>query len=215
MAELMEALGIGGTVAAVLVVLFLLLNVIGEICTKMDKIVPSFMKIISNIKKKRNDKQEKINEQNATLTRVKSLLEEFDAHYNKDNIAKRDEWMAEVNKSMKFVRTRSMEYDNSIDKIVAALEANTKMTEDMFVESSRDRIISFAEKAGDYDVVLSREQFRRINRVYSDYERFLEEHNRTNGEIDIAYETIQDGYRHRLQTHSFLEDIKGLRTTQN
>jgi hypothetical protein len=83
------------------------------------------------------------------------------------------------------------------------------MTEDMFVESSRDRIISFAEKAGDYDILLSREQFRRINRVYDDYEKFLQDHERTNGEVDVAYQTIQDGYRHRLQHHAFLEDIKG------
>ena len=79
----------------------------------------------------------------------------------------------------------------------------------MFVESSRDRIIDFAEKAADYDILLSREQFRRIDRVYQEYESFLLERGRQNGEVDTAYEAIQDGYKHRLQQHSFLEDIKG------
>ena len=209
MQELMNALGIGGTVATVLVILFLLLNVVGEICTKMDKVVPSFMKIITKIKEKRANKKQKQKDHDDTLKLVKKLLDEVNNHYSEDNISKRDDWMGEVNKTMKFVKNQSLVYDNSLADIVKALNANTKMTEDMFVESSRDRIISFAEKAGDYDILLSREQFRRINRVYDEYEKFLVDHERTNGEVDIAYQTIQDGYRYRLQHHSFLEDIKG------
>ena len=92
---------------------------------------------------------------------------------------------------------------------MGALNANTKMTEDMFIESSRDRIIDFADKASDYSMALSHEQFRRIFRVYECYEQFLEEHNRTNGEVDIAISIIKDSYAIRMKNHSFIEDVRG------
>ena len=162
----------------------------------------------ANIKRQIQKKKLKKQEQEKLLQDVKSLLNDVNLHYSEDNIKKRNEWMEWVN-------NRAEVYDASIIKIsedlavaTQALKENTKMTEDMFVETSRDRIIDFSEKASNYDCLLSREQFRRINRVYDDYERFLEERNRQNGEIDTAYEVIQDGYKYRLKHRSFLEDMR-------
>ena len=84
---------------------------------------------------------------------------------------------------------------------------NTKMTEDMFVENSRDRIIDFAEKVSDPNYIASLEQFRRIFRVHSDYEKWLQEHGRTNGEVDTNYGIIQSAYTYRVNNHSFAEDL--------
>ena len=205
--DAIEYLGIPGTVAIVIIALFLIMQIIGELTELCGKVVPEFLKIRKYFKRKKEEKEKQQN----LLERLAEKLESFEGHYSPDNIARRNEWMRGVDDRAVTCGIQMADMTNTLIQVTQALNTNTKMTEDMFVESSRDRIISFAEKAADYDILLSREQFRRIDRVYQDYERFLEERGRQNGEVDIAYEAIQDGYRYRLQHHAFLEDIKGYR----
>lgn len=199
-------------IACILALLFIL-NVIGSILDFKGKVVPEIINFRRYRRRKRNEKEK----QNTLLKDVQKSLNEMKSHYSPEKIAERDAWIKGVNSNMSWVHQRADEYDASIERIVAALDANTKMTEDMFIESSRDRIINFAEKASDYNCILSREQFRRINRVYDDYEKFLEERHRENGEVDTAYELIQDGYKYRLKHHSFVEDMRmqQIKTEQN
>ena len=205
--DAIEYLGIPGTIAFAIIALFLIMQIVGELAEVMGKVVPEFLKIRKYFKRKKEEKAE----QAKTLKEVKQVLTDFNKHYSEDNISRRNTWMQDVDNRAVSCGAQMSELRDALLQVTQALSINTKMTEDMFVESSRDRIISFAEKAADYDILLSREQFRRIDRVYQEYERFLEERGRQNGEIDIAYEAIQDGYRHRLQQHLFLEDIKGYR----
>ena len=143
---------------------------------------------------------------------VKKLLSDVEAHYSTDNIAKRDTWM-------RWVDDRAVVYDKSIGEIgkisenlvevTKALKHCTKMTEEMFVQSSRDRIIDFAAKAGNKDSMVSKEEFYRIFKIYKKYEDFLKEHEMTNGEVDIAYRIIQESYEQHIKNHTFIEDIRG------
>lgn len=199
--DAIEYIGIPGTIGVVIIALFLIMQIIGELVECTGKVVPEFLKIRKYFKRKQEENQERMQ----TFKDMQKLLK----YYNDDNIARRNTWMQGVDDRAVSCRSEMSDMKEALIQVTKALGTNTKMTEDMFVESSRDRIISFAEKAADYDILLSREQFRRIDRVYQDYERFLEERGRQNGEVDVAYEAIQDGYRHRLQRHSFLEDIKG------
>ena len=203
--DAIEFLGIPGSIAIALVALFLMMQIIGELTELCGKVVPEFLKIRKYFKRKREEKEK----QEKLLERLAEKLESFEGHYNPDNIARRNEWMQGVDNRAVNCGIQMENMTGTLVQLTQALNTNTKMTEDMFVESSRDRIISFAEKAADYDILLSREQFRRIDRVYQEYENFLEAKGRQNGEVDIAYEAIQDGYKHRLQHHAFLEDIKG------
>ena len=196
-----EYLGIPMTVAITLVSIWFVLHIIGFVLDIKKKAVPEIMNIRGYIRRKKEEKQ--------MIKDCKELLTEFSSHYDKDNITKRNDWMKDVDDRAITCGNQMTEIKNTLLEVTQALNTNTKMTEDMFVESSRDRIISFAEKAADYDILLSREQFRRIDRVYQDYEKFLKDRGRQNGEVDTAYEAIQDGYKDRLQEHSFLEDIKG------
>ena len=190
-------------IGVIIILFFVVSNIIGEVLELFGKIVPEYIKIRKYFTRKKNEKKEL----NQTLRQVKTLLNDVNVHYSEDNITKRNKWMEWVN-------NRAVVYDDSIVEIkqtfsdvVKALNENTKMTEDMFIENSRDRIIDFADKASDYSIVLSHEQFRRIFRVYECYEKFLEERYRTNGEVNIAYEMIQDGYKYRTQNHCFAEDV--------
>lgn len=199
--DAIEYLGIPGTIATMIIMLFLISQIIGEIIELTGKVVPEIFKIRKYFKRKKEENAEQIQ----TLKDVQKLLK----YYNDDSIARRNAWMQGVDDRAVSCRSEMSDMKDALLQVTQALGTNTKMTEDMFIESSRDRIISFAEKAADYNILLSREQFRRIDRVYQDYERFLEARGRQNGEVDIAYEAIQDGYRYRLQHHTFLEDIKG------
>lgn len=203
--DAIEFLGIPGSIAIVLVALFLIMQIVGEVIELCGKVVPEFLKIRKYFKRKKEENKERME----TLKEVKQLLADVNKHYSTDNITMRNDWMRGVDDRAVTCGSQMSEMRDTLVQVTQALNTNTKMTEDMFVENSRDRIIDFAEKAADYNVLLSREQFRRIDRVYQEYEAFLEVRGRQNGEVDIAYEAIQDGYKYRLQHHSFLEDIKG------
>ena len=201
--DAIKYLGIPGTIAFAIIALFLFMQIVGELVELTGKVVPEFLKVRKYFKRKKEEEQEKMQ----TFKEMQKLLK----YYNDDNIKKRNTWMQGVDNRAVTCKSEMSDMKDALLQVTQVLSANTKMTEDMFVESSRDRIIDFAEKAADYDILLSREQFRRINRVHDDYENFLASRGRQNGEVDTAYEAIQDGYRYRLQHHSFLEDIKGFR----
>lgn len=134
---------------------------------------------------------------------------EVNAHYSEDNITKRNSWMNWVNE-------RTVVYDNSIVDITKnladvtqALTDNTKLTEEIFIQSSRDRIIAFSTKVADENALVSMEEFNRIFKVYNDYANYLHDHNLTNGEVEIAHRIIEESYELRLKTRSFTEYIRG------
>ena len=203
-----EFLKVPSNIALVLVGMFLILQIIGEILEFKGQIVPEFIKIRKYFYRRKREKNETVQ----TLREVKQLLNDVNAHYSADNITKRDSWIQWVNE-------RAKVYDNSIAEVgeisknltdvTQALKDCTKMTEEMFVQSSRDRIIDFATKVGDENSVVSREEFNRIFKVYKKYEKFLEEHDMTNGEIDIAYRIIKESYENHMKNHAFIEDIRG------
>ncbi len=192
---------------------FLVMQVTGEIIEWCGKTAPVWLKLRKMFKKKTQSSpcnQGCNDEYLKTLKDVQSLLTKIESHYSEDNITLRNEWMTKVNNNMEFVNSHSEYYDSSIDKLITAMNGCTSMSESLFVEFSRDRIMAFAEKAVDHDYLLSREQFNRIERIYHEYEAFLEAHNRENGEVDMAWEVIQEGRKYRMVNHCFVEDIKRL-----
>ena len=127
------------------------------------KVVPEFLKIRKWFIRRKKEKTEATQ----TLKDVQVLLNDVNGHYSADNIAKRNEWMQWVN-------GRAEVYDKSIeqlrvvlDDVIKALNNNTKLTAEMFIQSSRDRIIDFATKTSNEDVMVSREEFNRIFKVYN------------------------------------------------
>lgn len=205
MVSFIEYLNIPARVALIIIGIFFIIQIVGEILEFKGKVVPEIIKVRKYFIRKRHEKKEV----SQTLKDVRELLDDVNIHYSEDNITKRDKWMNWVN-------SRVQVYDSSIDKlndslleVAQSLKDNTKMTEEMFVQSSRDRIIDFANKVSDEKAIVSREEFNRIFKVYKKYESFLEERGLTNGEVDIAYHIITDSYEIRMKNHSFIEDIYG------
>lgn len=201
MEQLLEFFKITGPWAAVLLGVWLVLNIIGEICEKKNKIVPEFMKIRKYFQRKRKEKKEK----DQLLKDVKILLVDVNSHYNADNIEKRNEWMSWVN-------SRADVYDASIEELKELKQSiadGNALTLDLYINVNRNRIIDFASKVANENIIMSREEFNRIFKVYREYEEVLEKHNMTNGEVDIAYRVIVEAYKDRLHDHTFLEDVRG------
>lgn len=205
MINYIEYLGIPLKIAIVLVAIFFAMQAIGEFLEFKGKVVPEFFKIRKWFTRRKREKAEVTQ----TLKDVQVLLNDVNNHYSADNIAKRDGWM-------KWVNDRAEVYDESIKQlrealteVMQVLKDNTKLTEEMFIQSSRDRIIDFATKTSNENVMVSREEFNRIFKVYAKYEKYLEEHKMTNGEVDINYQIIKESYEQRLRDHAFTEDIRG------
>lgn len=205
MINYIEYLGIPLKIAITLVVIFFVMQAIGEFLEFKGKVVPEFLKIRKWFTRRKREKTEAAQ----TLKDVQVLLNDVNSHYSADNIAKRDGWMQWVNNRAEAYDESIKQLRDTLTEVIQALKDNTKLTEEMFVQSSRDRIIDFATKTNNENIMVSREEFNRIFKVYTKYEKFLEEHDMTNGEIDIAYQIIKESYEQHLRNHTFIEDIRG------
>ena len=205
MLNYIEYLGIPLQIALILAAIFFVMQVIGEFLEFKGKVVPECLKIRKYFARRKKEKAETAQ----TLKEVKQLLNKVNSHYSADNIAMRNEWMQGVDERLKAYDNSIVEISKNLSDVTQTLKANTKLTEEMFIQSSRDRIIDFATKTSNENVMVSREEFNRIFKVYAKYEKFLEEHEMTNGEIDIAYQIIKESYEQHLLNHTFIEDIRG------
>lgn len=205
MINYIEYLGIPLKIAIVLVAIFFVMQAIGEFLEFKGKVVPEFFKIRKWFTRRKREKAEAAQ----TLKDVQVLLNDVNGHYSADNIAKRDGWMQWVNNRAEVYDESIKQLREALTEVMQALKDNTKLTEEMFIQSSRDRIIDFATKTSNENVMVSREEFNRIFKVYAKYEKYLEEHKMTNGEVDINYQIIKESYEQRLRDHAFTEDIRG------
>ena len=205
MVSFVEYLNIPAKIALIIIGVFFVIQIIGEILEFKGKVVPEIVKVRKYFKRKKLEKQEaakRLEEMYELNKEVKVLLNDVNAHYSADNIAKRDNWMQWVN-------DRAVTYDTFIKEMGDKFADVVKVLEEVFVQNSRDRIIDFATKVSDEKAMVSREEFNRIFKVHKKYEDFLEERNLTNGEVDIAYRIIADSYEGHMRNHTFVEDIRG------
>ena len=130
------------------------------------------------------------------------MLNSVESHYSEDNIAKRDAWM-------KWVNDRAVVYDQSIEVLKEEMDKNTEITMSLYIESKRSSIISFASYCVCPDNPVTREQFKRVFRIYAEYEEIIKDNDLQNGEVDIAIRIIREVYENHLRNGSFVEDVRG------
>ena len=196
-----EFLGIPAAIAIVLVGLFLILQIIGELCELKGKIVPEFLKIRKYFKRKKQEKED----EKKLLERLAEKLESFEGHYSPEKIAQRNEWMEWVN-------GRAEVYDASVKELTKfkdTLEVTKELTLDLYINVNRNRIIDFANQVVNEDMPVSREAFNRIFKVYNEYEEILEKYGKTNGEVEVSIRIIRESYEAHMRNHTFIEDSRG------
>lgn len=196
-----EFLGVPATIAIVLVGLFLILQIIGELCELKGKIVPEFLKIRKYFKRKKEEKEN----QKKLLERLAEKLDSFEGHYSPEKIAQRNKWMDWVN-------GRAEVYDASVKELTKfkdTLEVTKELTLDLYINVNRNRIIDFANQVVNEDMPVSREAFNRIFKVYNEYEEILEKYGKTNGEVEVSIRIIRESYEAHMRNHTFIEDSRG------
>ena len=107
MLNYMQYLELPAIVISTLAGIFLVLQIIGEIIEFKGKTAPEILKIRKYFKRRKKERMalskisdwfDNYNQMSETIEKTKQILEDFDTHYSKDNIANRDKWMTEVNK---------------------------------------------------------------------------------------------------------------------
>lgn len=213
-----EFLNLPTKVGLILVVLFFVLQVIGEGLEFKGKAVPEFIKIRKYFSRKKKEREalsqivdllDEYRLMSETLTEVNRLLNDIDQHYSKDNIAMRDGWMKEVNMHISESEKKRSEQDALMRELSEKLDKNNADTLSILIDNKRNAIINFASRVADGSCSVTREQFNRILKMYEDYENIIEKNGLTNGEIDIAYRIIIESYESHLKNHSFIEDARG------
>ena len=204
MEQILSTLGVPGTIGAGILLAYALLNLLGELIELKGKIVPEWMKIRKFFKRRKEEERTRLE----TLQNVQALLDNVNKHYSEDNIRKRDEWMQAVNCDRQYMHDRADVYDASIETLKEEFSRNRKMAEFLFIQNCRTTILEFAAKIARPDYVTTKDEFRRVFKVHTEYEQFLESIGEENGEIDDAMEVIHSEYKECLKTNNFLEPRK-------
>lgn len=214
MLNYIEYLGLPNTIAIGLVVLFFALQVIGELLEFKGKAVPEILKVRKYFARKKEEREimkavpSMVDEMKKQMKDVKKQMKEmgekfdsFTAHYSKDNIDKRDEWIGKVNQHLDDSCYRFEGLDAKADK-------NSSNITKLLINTERREIIDFALYVSDSSNPVTREQFNRIFKLYQEYEDTIEENGLTNGEVDISHGIIVEAYEQHMKNHSFIEDIR-------
>ena len=180
-----EYLGVPMTITIVLIVVYLILHIIGFILDFKGKVIPEIINIRGRMRRKREEKE--------ALQECKQLLSEFNSHYSKDNIAKRDAWMHGVDDSVKTYDNVMHALDGKIDKL---LEFNENLQEQLnqvksnVLENEADRLRSELFDCGNRcrrNIRLHPEEMEHIRVVYHKYSEVL--HQNGTGESEFKFIT--------------------------
>lgn len=202
MISYLEYLNAPTKVGFAIIACFIIMQVIGEFLEFKGKVVPEFLKIRKFFLRRKAEKEE----MRSMLKRVEKQLDDVSSHYSADNITRRDNWMKQVNQYGDSI----IAINKALTEVTEELKDNTRLTEEMFVQSSRDRIIDFATRLVAGTVVVSREEFNRIFKVYDKYESYITERGLTNGEVDVSIRLIRESYEEHMKNHTFIEDMRGM-----
>jgi chromosome segregation ATPase len=187
-----EFLGIPATTAIALVGLFLVLQIIGELCELKGKIVPECLKVRKYFKRKKQEKEDT----KQMIQDCKQALLEFNSHYSPANIAKRNNWMHEVDDSVKSNDELIQKLDGKMDKLLETNETLTTQLEQVksnVLENEADRLRSELFDCGNRcrrHIRLHPEEMEHIRAVYKKYSEVLHQ----NGTGEKEFNFITDYY---------------------
>jgi hypothetical protein len=201
MLNYIEYLNVPSQIAIALIAVLFVLQIIGEFLNFKGKAVPEIMSVRKYFARKKSERKV-IRELPDTIQDLKNIVNNIDKHYNADNISMRDKWIDSVNNKLimedKLVRDLDKKLDEANKDIVSIL-----------VDNKRDTIIDFASRVSNSSVLVTKEQFNRVFKLYKEYEDLISKNGLTNGEVDIAYRIIVESYEEHLSNHTFIEDTRG------
>ena len=189
MVELFEKMGVPGTVISVIAFVLLVAGAIKEFTNSFS----TFKKVFNWIKgigERAKAKKEARKKTEKTLVEVEKLLNDINSRYSEDNIQKRNNWINWVN-------NKAEEYNSTLDNINKRLEKLDMITEQTRLDQQRNAILDFAARVNSPQYDYSREHYKKIFRTIEAYEKYIEENNLSNGEVDAAVEKIEKAYEEK------------------
>ena len=192
MLNYLQYLNLPTKVTFTIVIIFLILQVIGELLELRGKAVPEIIKIRKYFARRKHER-EILHQLPVALNEINQLFAE---------IAKRDKWIENVNHKLE-------QNDTCIKELDRKLDENNENTLSLLIDNKRNTIINFASHVIDEKNLVTREQFNRVFKLYEEYEEIIEKHNLTNGEVDIAIHIIRESYEKHMKAHTFVEDLRG------
>lgn len=201
MLNYIEYLNVPSQIAIALIAVLFVLQLIGEFLNFKGKAVPEIMSIRKYFARKKSERKV-IRELPNTIQDLKNIVNNIDKHYNADNIFMRDKWIDNVNNKLMMEDKLVHDLDKKLD------EANKDIAS-ILVDNKRDTIIDFASRVSNSSVLVTKEQFNRVFKLYKEYEDLISKNGLTNGEVDIAYRIIVESYEEHLSNHTFIEDTRG------
>lgn len=201
MLNYIEYLNVPSQIAIALIAVLFVLQLIGEFLNFKGKAVPEIMSIRKYFSRKKLERKV-IRELPDTIQDLKNIVNNIDKHYNADNISMRDKWIDSVNNKLMMEDKLVRDLDKKLD------EANKDIVS-ILVDNKRDTIIDFASRVSNSNVLVTKEQFDRVFKLYKEYEDLISKNGLTNGEVDIAYRIIVESYEDHLSNHTFIEDTRG------
>lgn len=201
MLNYIEYLNVPSQIAIALIAVLFVLQLIGEFLNFKGKAVPEIMSIRKYFSRKKLERKV-IRELPDTIQDLKNIVNNIDKHYNTDNISMRDKWIDSVNNKLMMEDKLVRDLDKKLD------EANKDIVS-ILVDNKRDTIIDFASRVSNSNVLVTKEQFNRVFKLYKEYEDLISKNGLTNGEVDIAYRIIVESYEDHLSNHTFIEDTRG------
>lgn len=201
MLNYIEYLNVPSQIAIALIAVLFVLQLIGEFLNFKGKAVPEIMSIRKYFARKKYERKV-IRELPDTIQDLKNIVNNIDKHYSADNISMRDKWIDNVNKKLNMEDELVRDLNKKLD------EANKDIVS-ILVDNKRNTIIDFASRVSNSSVLVTKEQFNRIFKIYKEYEDLISNNGLTNGEVDIAYRIIVESYEEHLSNHTFIEDTRG------
>lgn len=201
MLNYIEYLNVPSQIAIALIAVLFVLQLIGEFLNFKGKAVPEIMSIRKYFARKKSERKV-IRELPNTIQDLKNIVNNIDKHYNADNISMRDKWIDSVNDKLMMEDKLVRDLDKKLD------EANKDIVS-ILVDNKRDTIIDFASRVSNSSVLVTKEQFNRVFKLYKEYEDLISKNGLTNGEVDVAYRIIVESYEEHLSNHTFIEDTRG------
>lgn len=201
MLNYIEYLNVPSQIAIALIAVLFVLQLIGEFLNFKGKAVPEIMSIRKYFARKKYERKV-IRELPDTIQDLKNIVNNIDKHYSADNISMRDKWIDSVNKKLNMEDELVRDLNKKLD------EANKDIVS-ILVDNKRNAIIDFASRVSNSSVLVTKEQFNRVFKIYKEYEDLISKNGLTNGEVDIAYRIIVESYEEHLSNHTFIEDTRG------
>lgn len=196
MVELFERLGVPGTVISVIAFVLLVAGAIKEFTNSFS----TFKKVfnwIKGIKKRIKEKKEVRERMQQSLLEAQKIIKDFSVHYSEDNISQRDNWINWVNSQAEDYNKTLASIDNTLSSLKEKLDKTTNLAEETSLNQKRLSVLEFAARVNNPRYDYSKEYFLKMKKIIEEYEKYIEENNISNGEIDQAIKVIEEAYKEK------------------